>query len=79
MRKIVEGVVYRSRTRSGADTYGVTFRDENGGVITFEDVNPDRKVSAAIAERLTGEAADEQQLRYLVEDRLGEVYDGSRS
>lgn len=79
MQRIIDGTVFRSHTANEEDTYGVVFRTERGDMITLSDVDPDRKVAAEIAERLTGEVTDEQQLRYLAEDLLGVLYDGQRS
>ncbi len=79
MQRIIDGTVYRSHTANEEDTYGIVFRTESGNTLTLSDVDPDREVALAVAERLTGEAADEQQLQYLAEDLLGALYDGCRS
>ncbi len=71
--------MYRSRTANNEDTYGVVFHTQDGAALTLSDVDPNREVALAIAERLAGEEADEEQLRYLAEDMLGAFYNGECS
>ena len=69
MSRVIEGTIIKS-----GESCGIQLRLENGTMLTVEDVDPDESVVRAFMQRLIGEWLDEDQLRYLTEDWLEEIY-----
>ena len=73
MPTVIEGKITKQ-----SSTYGVRLQLSNGDVIELPDIDPSIEVAGAFLSRTMGEFVDADQLRYLAEDFLGEVY-GERS
>ena len=66
---VIEGEVFAC-----GGTYGMRLRFENGGTLVYEDVDCEEESVQRLIARLCGEEAEEEQLRYLVQDHLVREY-----
>ena len=69
MSKVVEGTIIKN-----GKSYGIRLCLENGTVLTVEDVDPNEPAVRVFMQSLIGEWLDEDQLLYLTEDWLQEIY-----
>lgn len=79
MPVVTEGEVTEDQAENGQVTYGLRVVFDNGETGLLKDVDTSCTHVSALLKRVIGEDLDLCQLRYLAEDLLGTVYDGSRA
>ena len=58
-------------------TFGIRLQLADGGVLSVADVDTNEQTVRRFLARLMGEEIDSDQLHYLIQDLLQEIYDGT--